>query len=126
MNKLVKTAYAIAGGMMLSTLVVAPAQATTAHGCGWPRVCFYQTAARYNASNPNAAYQDMGYQTLTTAAKGADKIYNSRNDDGALLYTRWDDGSSRTFCVFPNETVTLLSDETVYAINIKDSEICAG
>ncbi|MFI5844673.1 hypothetical protein ACIA8K_33735 [Catenuloplanes sp. NPDC051500] len=126
MNKLSKAAYAIAGGMVLSTLVVAPAQAVTAHGCGWPRVCFYQSASRYNAANPNAAYQDRGYQTLTTAAKGADYIYNSRNDDGALLYTRWDDGSSRTFCIFPNETVHLLSDETVYAINIKNAENCSS
>ncbi|GGS18680.1 hypothetical protein GCM10010269_67180 [Streptomyces humidus] len=54
-------------------------------------MCFYQNVTRWNAGNPNARYQDItsGYQSLSTAARGANYVYNSRNDDVAWLRYTW-------------------------------------
>jgi hypothetical protein len=109
-----------------SFALAAPAQATSAHGCSWPRVCFYLTQNAWVDARPDASYKDMYYQTLGQRSRNADYIYNSRNDDGALIYWTNDLGGAGTFCLRPNESVhTVPLDEHVYAIEIKDSPICA-
>lgn len=110
----------------LSTLgavaVASPASAASAYGCNWPRVCFYLTTSSWNNSAPTAAFQDVtsSYQNLGSRSRGSYAVYNSRNDDGALL--RFTNGS--TFCVWPNEAWGLQGIGTVDGIRIMDSEHC--
>lgn len=110
-------AFAAVGTLMASA---PPASAEpTLHGCVYPRVCFYQTEAQYTAGSPTAAYQDPDYnQTLGPRSKGADVVYNSRNDDTVLLRI----GSTSTaFCLDPNNTVYNDASVTVTAIRIRSN-----
>src|SRR5512133_1329945 len=76
-----------------------PAQAVANYGCSYPYVCFYLNSSDWAAASPTATYKDMGYwQTLGSRSRGSFMVYNSRNDDGALL--RFTDG--RTFCLNPS------------------------
>lgn len=122
LSSLVAIALATLGGFA----VAAPAQATSAHGCAWPRVCFYLTQNAWVDAQPDASYKDMYYQRLGPRSADADYIYNSRNDDGALIYWTNDTGGAGTYCLRPNTWVDNVPlDEHVYAIFIKDSPICA-
>jgi hypothetical protein len=122
LSSLVAIALATLGGFTIAT----PAQATSAHGCSWPRVCFYLTQNAWVYGQPDASYQDMYYQRLGSRSADADYIYNSRNDDGALIYWTNDTGGAGTYCLRPNTWVhNVPLDEHVYAIFIKDSPICA-
>jgi hypothetical protein len=69
--------------------VVAQSPASAAHGCEWPRVCFYLTVSDLNANRPTAAFQDVtsGWQYLGSRSRGAYYVYNSRRDDVAYLHS---------------------------------------
>ncbi|MER5227941.1 hypothetical protein [Streptomyces flaveus] len=110
-------AFAAMGAVMASA---PPAAAEpVVHGCAYPRVCFYPTEARYSANSPTAAYQDANYnQTLGANSRGADVVYNSRNDDTVLLRI----GSSSTaICLGPNNAVHNDASVTVTAIRIRST-----
>jgi hypothetical protein len=118
----------IAGGaavacatLALSFAGVSTASANTAYGCGYPQVCFYKTQARWDAQSWNAAYKDVtsGYQTLSSAAYGAYSVFNSRNDDGALLHYT----NGGTLCLQPN-TIVWNNSWVVDKIRIMDSPTC--
>jgi len=103
--------------------VVASAQPAAAeatlHGCVYPRVCFYLTEAQFTAGTPTAAYQDADYnQTLGSKSKGADVVYNSRNDDTVLLRVGT---TSVAICLDPNTTLYNDATVTVTAIRIRST-----
>ena len=56
-----------------------------APSCSYPYVCFYKNGTRTGSFQDVTTY----YQTLTTS-RGADEVYNTRNDDVAWLL--WSDG----------------------------------
>ncbi|MCF2527145.1 hypothetical protein [Yinghuangia soli] len=114
-------AAAFATGVGAVGVMAPQAQATSAYGCGWPRVCFYKTQASWNADSPTASYQDMGYwQTLGTSSKGSYGVYNSRNDDCALL--EFSDGEQ--YRLKPNKFFQTSFIGTVTKIKIMDSPTC--
>ncbi|RAO02390.1 hypothetical protein GUI43_03955 [Micromonospora noduli] len=104
--------------------MVTPAQATTAYGCAYPGICYYQYHESWVGHDPDARYVDTYYQRLSSSAYDPNYVYNSRNDDGVLLYAAIDGGGSRTFCLFPNQYYRV-TGETVYAMDIKDAPNCA-
>lgn len=113
---------AAAASLTAAGPVTAPtASADTANGCTWPRVCFYLTDAEGNARTPTAAYQDItsSPQNLGARSRNAEWVFNSRNDDGALLYY----AHGGTLCLTPNTTVHN-NDWVVTAIKIMDSPSC--
>ena len=113
----------IAGAVVGSTLAAAsPAQATSAYGCTYPRVCFYLTATSWVNDSPTASFQDVtsSYQTLGSQSRGSVEAYNSRNDDGALLHFT----NGRTYCLLPNQSASLRSIGTVDKIKIMTSADC--
>ncbi|MEU4222258.1 hypothetical protein [Actinoplanes sp. NPDC026623] len=86
----------------LSVIGAAPASAGTKFGCKYPRVCLYLHRSDWTARKPTAAYQQVtqDFQTLGPHGRNAYAVYNSRNDDGALLV----DSDDMETCVGPNET----------------------
>ncbi|MFD7136759.1 hypothetical protein [Streptomyces sp. NPDC059894] len=111
-----------AASLVAAGLATAPgASADTAYGCNWPRVCFYLTDADWNARVPTAAYQDItsSPQNLGSRSYNSEWAFNSRNDDGALLY--YTNGS--TLCLRPNNWVDN-NDWVVNKIRIMDSPTC--
>ncbi|MEV1286524.1 hypothetical protein [Micromonospora sp. NPDC049679] len=104
----------------------APAAAATRYGCEWPRVCFYKTEADWQARRPTATYQDMGYwQTLGSHSAYSEVVYNSRNDDGALLRMQ----SGITYCVKGGQTtpeffMPVYQDGAMEELKIMDSKTC--
>jgi len=113
---------AAAVSLAAAGLATAPsASADTAHGCNWPRVCFYLTDANWNAQAPTAAYQDItsSPQNLGSSSYNSEWVFNSRNDDGALLY--YTNGS--TLCLHPNNWADN-NDWVVNRIRIMDSPTC--
>ncbi|KUN58167.1 hypothetical protein AQJ46_43980 [Streptomyces canus] len=110
-------------------IVVASAPSAAAepavHGCAYPRVCFYLTEAQWNANSPTAAYQDADYnQTLGSNSKGADVVYNSRNDDTVLLRVG---STNNAICLNPNGAVDNDASVTVTAIRIRSTPAkCSG
>jgi hypothetical protein len=103
--------------------VATPAQAVSAYGCSWPRVCFYLTQPDWDRRVPTASFQDRGYwQNLGSRSRGSFMVYNSRNDDGAVLeYT-----TGRRTCIYPNENHAVGYDGIVHRIKIVDDPYCAG
>ncbi|GAA3384626.1 hypothetical protein [Cryptosporangium minutisporangium] len=103
-------------------LSAVPAQAETASGCTYPRVCFYPTVAYLNANRPTASYRDItpSWQNLGYQARGAAVVYNSRNDDGARLHFT----NGTTVCVKPGVYVNAAAYGTVDKIRIMDSANC--
>ncbi|MEV4483777.1 hypothetical protein [Micromonospora coxensis] len=99
------------------------ASADTANGCVYPRVCFYLTESNWLADRPTASYQDItsGYQTLGSSSRGSYAVWNSRNDDGALLH--YTNGS--TYCLPPNRGNAHIRGEVVDKIRIMNSPSCA-
>jgi hypothetical protein len=93
----------------------------TANGCGYPQVCFYKTEADWNARKWTAAYKDLtsAPQTLSSRAYGAFTAFNSRNDDGALLYYT----NGGTYCLRPNQPV-YNNSWVVNKIRIMDDPNC--
>src|SRR4051794_31683569 len=93
----------------------------TANGCGYPQVCFYKTEADWNARKWTAAYKDLtsAPQTLSSRAYGAYTAFNSRNDDGALLYYT----NGGTYCLHPNQPV-YNNSWVVNKIRIMDDPNC--
>jgi len=116
-------ALAAIGGVAV-TASPAAAEATV-HGCAYPRVCFYLTEARWDANSPNAAYQDADYnQTLGPNSKGADVVYNSRNDDTVLLRIG---STNNAICLNPNGAVDNDASVSVTAIRIRSTPAkCSG
>lgn len=109
-------AATVAGG-----LVATPAQAGSALGCNYPRVCFWVTGNPYNGDPPTASFQDTYYQTLGSRSRGADWVYNSRNDDGAkIFYSNGD-----WVCIAPGELANLEPYGYAVAIDIMDSPYCS-
>ncbi|MER5916742.1 hypothetical protein ABT124_41850 [Streptomyces sp. NPDC001982] len=98
------------------------ASANTAYGCGYPQVCFYKTQADWNARSWTAAYKDVTsyYQTLGSRSYGSYSVFNSRNDDGALLHYT----NGGTYCVGPN-SIVYNNSWVVDKIRIMDSPSCA-
>jgi hypothetical protein len=113
-------AYAgVATMTVTSTLAAAaPAQATTNYGCVYPRVCFYKTYADWRDRHPTASYRDYGRQPLGPASTRAYMVFNSRNDDSALLFA-----AAGTYCVLPNRNVAT-GDISATQIEIIDSPQC--
>ncbi|MGY0021281.1 hypothetical protein [Streptomyces sp. cg35] len=110
-----------------SAIALAPsASATSYNGCTYPQVCFYQTEARWNAGNPNARYQDItsGYQNLSSAARGANHVYNTRNDDIAWLRYIDSDGETTYTCLNPNSGDYFDGLETLTGIKITTASHC--
>ncbi|MEU6619714.1 hypothetical protein ABZ926_02810 [Streptomyces litmocidini] len=109
-----------------TVLVLAPgASAGSWNGCAYPQVCFYQNIDRWNAGNPDARYQDItsGYQNLSTAARGANYVYNTRNDDVAWLrYTEY--GQTYYTCLAPNSMDHFDAEETLTGIKISSASHC--
>ncbi|MFJ1796812.1 hypothetical protein [Kitasatospora griseola] len=107
-------------------LVAAPsASATSYNGCDWPRVCFYQTQPDWTIGMPDAAYQDVttSYQDLSSRAYGADWVYNSRNDDRAMI--RFTNGGTTYYkCLPPNGTLQFSAASTVTGIRIDAAATC--
>lgn len=123
MNKVIRRALARAGALVLIAAAMSVAGSTPAHaairfGCAYPRVCFYKTVAAWNAQRPTAAYRDYGLQTLGPASTDAYMVYNSRNDDGALLHLSPPGGLA---CILPGQAVPWAFAR---AINIMDSPNC--
>lgn len=121
----IQAAAAVVGAIVAGTFIgVQPASATTRYGCSWPRVCFYLYESDWNSRTPTAAYQDRGYwQTLGPRSEGSTFIYNSRNDDGALL--QFEDGFQD--CLEPNTYMQLTpvyQAGHVTRIKIVDSPNC--
>lgn len=119
----VATSVAVFAG---TALAVAPsASATSYNGCDWPRVCFYQTQPDWTIGMPDAAYQDVTtyYQDLSSRAYGADWVYNSRNDDRAMLRFTYG-GSTYYKCIPPNGTIQFSSASTVTGIRIDTTAAC--
>jgi hypothetical protein len=115
-------AAALAGAM---TVAAPPASATSYNGCAYPRVCFYLTTSDWYAAAPNAAYQDVttSYQTLGSNSRGADHVWNTRNDDRAYLrYTQ--NGGTYYYCLKPNSGVSFNSSQTVTGIRIDTASTC--
>ena len=113
---------AAATSLAATALITAhTASADTANGCTWPRVCFYLTDADWNVRKPTAAYQDItsSPQNLGARSRNFEWVFNSRNDDGALLYY----AHGGTLCLAPN-TVVDNNDWVVTAIKIMDSPSC--
>ncbi|MFD4860715.1 hypothetical protein [Streptomyces atratus] len=101
------------------------ASATSYNGCDYPRVCFYQTQPDWTIGMPDAAYQDVttSYQNLSSRAYGADWVYNSRNDDRAML--RFTNGGSTYYkCLPPNGTIQFSPASTVTGIRIDTASAC--
>ncbi|MGN9809466.1 hypothetical protein ACTMSW_08915 [Micromonospora sp. BQ11] len=109
---------------MLTVTFAAPVQADTRNGCNYPRVCFYKTLADANAERPTATFQDKGsWQRLGSRSYGAYSVYNSRNDDGALIHFT----NGTTYCVFPGEYAHLAGNiGTADMIMIMDAYNCAA
>ena len=122
------TRYALVLSLVLTTLgaLAQPAQAGSAFGCAYPRVCFYLTQDDWDRRVPTASFKDAGYwQNLGSRSAGSDYVYNSRNDDGAVIRYISPDGLSRATCMLPSEWGQFW---TVYPYQIKivDSPTCAG
>jgi hypothetical protein len=102
-----------------------PAQATSKFGCGYPRVCLWLTAGDWGAQRWTSAYRDVtsGWQYLGPRSRGSYALYNTRNDDGALV--GFADGT--TDCVYPNSGLIDIPgafDKRVDKIRIMDSATC--
>ncbi|MFI6334148.1 hypothetical protein [Streptomyces sp. NPDC050535] len=113
-------------GASAALFIAAPqAQAASYNGCIYPRVCFYQTLADWNAAAPNAAYQDVttAYQNLGSSSRGADHVWNTRNDDRAMIRYLYQGGTYYT-CLAPNSGRTFPSSMTVTGIRIDTASTC--
>ncbi|MEU9558228.1 hypothetical protein [Streptomyces fumanus] len=113
---------AAAASLAAAGLSTAPmASADTANGCTWPRVCFYLTDADWNSRKPTATYKDItsSPQNLGSRSRNSEWVFNSRNDDGALLYY----AHGGTLCLAPNAIVDN-NDWVVTAIKIMNSPSC--
>jgi hypothetical protein len=113
---------AAAASLAAAGLATAPsASADSYNGCAWPRVCFYLTDADWNAGAPTAAFQDItsSPQNLGSRSYNAEWVWNSRNDDGALLY--YTNGQTR--CMSPNTWMDN-NDWVVNKIKIMNSPTC--
>jgi hypothetical protein len=101
-RRLVAAAIAYLAGSATAVVVTpTPAQADSAHGCAYPYVCFYRTRGDFDAGLWAARYRDITkiFQNLGPNARGADVIWNTRNDD--VAYLRFDKGV-RIRCLPPN------------------------
>jgi hypothetical protein len=118
----------VVGLAAASGAVMAPtASAESYNGCAWPRVCFYLTDSNWNNGDPTAAFQDVttSYQNLGSRSRGANWVFNSRNDDRAYLrYIRNSTGATEYVCVPPNNQIYFSSDFTVTGIRIDTAATC--
>ncbi len=117
-------ATAACATVMVTIMDSAPALAGTANGCVYPRVCFYLTESNWTADSPTASYQDItsSYQTLGSSSRGSYAVWNSRNDDGALLHYT----NGTTYCLPPNRGNGHIRGEIVDKIRIMDSPTCGA
>jgi hypothetical protein len=121
---------AVLGAIVTSSFVAAalasatPAQASTANGCTYPRVCFYKTGTDWDNNHPTAAYQDYGDQPLTTTAQGSYYVYNTRNDDRAIITYKTGAGTTHTLCVNPNHGTDIGDYGFATRINIQTTASC--
>jgi hypothetical protein len=99
-----------------------PAQADSAVGCRYPRVCFYLTDGDWDDKVPSASYQDVTstWQTLGRGGRGAFIMHNTRNDD--VAYVHFTNG--RTACASPNGGVNLRAFGTADKVRISSSATC--
>jgi hypothetical protein len=126
---MLKRTSAITAALATITGVVAithPAEAVSAYGCPWPRVCFYKEYSNVLARQPTTAFRDMTsyWQWLGPGSRYAYMAYNSRNDDGARLL--YQDGSA--YCLGPNSVRSndrSYANERVVAVRIMHSPVCA-
>ncbi|MDG5808965.1 hypothetical protein P9869_41405 [Streptomyces ossamyceticus] len=121
------TTVSVTAAAFVGVMAVAapPASATSYNGCAYPRVCFYQTVTDWNAASPNAAYQDVttSYQNLGPNSRGANHVWNTRNDDRAYLrYVQ--NGGTYYHCLSPNSGVTFNASQTVTGIRIDTASSC--
>ena len=90
-------------------------------------MCFYLTDSNWNNGDPTAAFQDVttSYQNLGSRSRGANWVFNSRNDDRAYLrYIRNSTGATEYVCVPPNNQIYFSSDFTVTGIRIDTAATC--
>ncbi|WP_052396887.1 hypothetical protein [Streptomyces sp. NRRL F-5123] len=123
--KKAKLAACTVGALSAAVLAVsaAPASANTDNGCGYPQVCFYKTSSNWDARQWTAAYKDVTsyFQNLSSKAYGSFSVFNSRNDDGALLH--YTNGGLR--CAEPGDIV-YNNSWVVDKIRIMDDPHCDG
>jgi hypothetical protein len=115
----VAAAITIAGAAIIANPVAASASYL---GCDYPRVCFYLHYSDLTAQRPTASFRDAGYwQNLGSRSYGANFVYNSRNDDGALLHFT----NGNTYCVEPLNGTNLPNYYGIAdRIKIMDSPTC--
>ncbi|WP_409239958.1 hypothetical protein [Streptomyces sp. PA5.6] len=119
-------ATALVGAAAFALLLPStPAAASTAYGCDWPKVCFYLTGGDWSRRDPTAEYQDVTrhFQELGPRSKGSDWIFNSRNDDRALIRYTFG-GSTGEVCLGPNKSLSLGAHTTVTHLKIEDARAC--
>ncbi|OJF15064.1 hypothetical protein [Couchioplanes caeruleus] len=108
LRRFLAAAGVVAGAMAAGAFAAEPAAAAVTYGCEYPRVCFYGNSDDASRKrNPTAGYKDAGYwQKLGPRSRGAYAVYNSRDDDTALL--KFDlAGNDVVWCVRPNEYLFL-------------------
>lgn len=111
----------LAASSVVATVLGAavPAQATSAHGCGYPRVCFYKTSADWKNNHPTAAYRDYGEQGLSERAAKSYYVYNTRNDDWAQITYQEPGAVYRSYlCLLPNRGRAIGTLGAAWRINI--------
>lgn len=123
LKRIAVSAVVVASALVAAVFASAvPAQATSANGCTYPRVCFYKTSTNWENNDPTAAYQDItsGYQTLGSNSAGSYYVYNTRNDD--VAYIRFSGGAVR--CILPNHGIAAGEDGYANGIRISSSSTC--
>ncbi|NES31782.1 hypothetical protein GCE86_24280 [Micromonospora terminaliae] len=112
---------ALALGVGLAFAPASPASASSMYGCVYPRVCFYLTEANFWNSSPTAAYQDVTstWQTLSSRAKGAKYIVNTRNDD--VIHLHYTNG--QTNCLESN-SIAYETSRIVDKVRISSASSC--
>ena len=122
-----KRAFAMVGAVVAGSAIFAAPQAhaDSYKGCAYPRVCFYLTAADWEAQSPTAAYQDVTgyYQNLGSRSRGSAYVFNTRNDDRVMLrYLR--NGVTGYECIEPSTGRQYPSYFTVTGVMIQSASSC--
>jgi hypothetical protein len=126
-GRLVKVLTAATAGVMGAFTLAPAALANTAHGCNYPRVCFYDDQADFDAHIVAAAYQDVtsDWQTLGSSARNARIVHNTRNDDIAYFYEYNPvKKKDEVICLDPNSTLYFISGTILKKIRISSESSC--
>ncbi|MHC0432167.1 hypothetical protein ACX6XY_18560 [Streptomyces sp. O3] len=115
-RKMTGTVGALALAAGLGAATATPAQAAPTD-CPYPYVCFYASGSK------TGQYQDVTsyYQSVNSASRNANTLYNTRNDD--VAYVLYSNGSSK--CVWPKSHMDISNyPHQVTGIKISWSATC--